>query len=137
MKAATISTLLFLAYTAAAQGAVNQSCAQGGDSSTYVHIHGRLSEYNGGYPNMRLWNIGTDHLFGIFSGPADLRCTRAYKPECGGTQDTDLPANLEKIDFLRTVVYGDFVLRSLEPFRHEHQQAACIVSADHIVERIN
>jgi len=76
------------------KGAVNQSCAAGSASSSYVHFHGRLGIYNGGYPNLRLWHIGTKHLFGIYSDPADLQCTRGGIVECGGDQDTKLPRNL-------------------------------------------
>ena len=120
----------------AEKGAVNQSCAAGSASSAYVHIHGRLGIYNGGYPNLRLWHIGTKHLFGIFGDPADLRCIRGGS--CEGDEDTNLPSNLDALMMLPNPlfefgVYGDFKIRLLEPYRPGHMQAACIVEAHNLV----
>jgi len=35
------------------------------------------------YLNLRLWQIGTQHLFGIFSDLSDLRCTRGWSVQWG------------------------------------------------------
>ena len=135
MKAATFLALLVFPVVALSQSGINKTCAAGGDPSSYVQVHGRLGVYNGGYPNLRIWHIGTNHIFGIFGDPADLRCQRTGK--CDGDQDTNLPSNLDRLMRLPNPlfeywVYGDFRLRPLEPFQPGHQQAACIVSADHL-----
>jgi len=119
-------------------GAVNRSCAAGSDSTSYLSVHGRLSVYNGGYPNLRLWHIGTHHLFGIFGDPADLNCSR--EGPCNGDQDTKLPSNLDALMRLPNPLfefgtYGDFEIRVLEPYRPGHMQAACIVDARNLVRR--
>lgn len=138
MKAASISFLLLLANAQMLLGAVNQSCAMGSDKTSYMHVHGRLAVYNGGYPNLRLWRIGTHHLFGIFGDPADLKCIR--DGGCGGDEDTNLPSNLDALMKLPNPlfefgIYGDFEIRPLEPFQSGHQQAACIVDAHNLVRR--
>jgi hypothetical protein len=40
-------------------------------------------------------------------------------------------------DLFEFMVYGDFELRLLEPLKPGHMQAACIVSADHLVRQRN
>jgi len=131
MKAAVFPVLALLASATALQGAINQSCKAGIEDASLVHVHGRLSVYNGGYPNLRLWQIGTHHLFGIYSDPADLRCSRSGA--CDGDEDTKLPSNLRGLNLLEHSVYGDFEIRLLEPFQSGHMQAACIVDAHKIV----
>lgn len=117
-------------------GAVNRSCEAGSDQTSILRIHGRLNVYNGGYPNLRIWQIGTHHMFGVYSDLADLRCVR------GGTcnrqnedDDTKLPSSLKRLDLLKSTVYGDFEVRVLEPFRQGHMQPACIVDADKLIIR--
>jgi len=103
-----------------------------------VHIRGRLGMYNGGYPNLRLWQIHTRHLFGIYSDPADLQC--AADGKCNEEEETKLPGNLEQLmadpnSVFDIEVYGDFQIRLLEPRKEGHMQAACIVSAQRLVRR--
>jgi hypothetical protein len=134
MKAAVL--LLALALFAGAtvlHGAINQSCKAGSEDAPILDVHGRLNVYNGGYPNLRLWQIGTHHLFGIWSGPADLQCSRGGA--CNGDEDTKLPSDLQHLDLLGFSTYGDFEIRPLEPFQQGHMQAACIVEAHNIVRR--
>jgi hypothetical protein len=131
MKAAMFPALALLVNAIALRGAVNQSCKTGSDDPSLLHIHGRLSVYNGGYPNLRLWQIGTNHLFGIYSDPADLKCSRGEP--CSGGKETKLPDNLQGVNLLESSVYGDFAIRTLEPFQSGHMQAACIVDAHRIV----
>ena len=118
-------------------GAVNRSCAAGGERTSYLRIHGRLAVYNGGYPNLRLWHIGTHHLFGIYSDQADLNCLRGGV--CGGDEVTKLPSKLEALmkvsDPFEYDFYGDFEIRLLETYRHDHMQSACIVDARNLVRR--
>jgi hypothetical protein len=119
-------------------GAVNRSCASASGPS--LQIHGRLGVYNGGYPNLRMWQVGTHRLYGIYGDSADLRCIRGGT--CSGDEDTKLPSNLDKLmmlpnDLFEFMVYGDFELRLLEPLKPGHMQAACIVSADHLVRQRN
>lgn len=133
MKIVIFPILVFLASAAALHGAVNQSCKAGGKDASILRIHGRLSVYNGGYPNFRLWQIGTHHLFGIYSDPADLQCSRGGA--CNGDEDTKLPSNLQRVNFLESSVYADFVIRVLQPFQPGHMQAACIVEAHKVVRQ--
>jgi hypothetical protein len=138
IRAARISVLLLLFCTPTLRGAVNQSCAAESDGAPYVRVRGRLGVYNGGYPNLRLWHIGTHHLFGIYGGPADLQCQRGGT--CKPDEDTDLPSNIVALMTLPNPlfefgVYGDFEIRVLEPFRPGHMQAACIVDAHKLVRQ--
>jgi len=113
---------------------INRPCARA-ETSQDLHVHGRLAFYDGGYPNLRLWQIGTRHLFGIYSDSVDMACNQGSA--CFEENDPKLPKNLEVFwrhpypDF----VYGDFELRLLEPSKPGHMQAACIVSADHLIRQ--
>lgn len=98
MKTAGFSILVLLASATLVRGSVNQSCKAGADAASLVHVHGRLTVYNGGYPNLRLWQIGTHHLFGIYSDAADLQCSQSAA--CKGDGDIKLPSRLEKLDML-------------------------------------
>jgi hypothetical protein len=133
MKKTVFSFLVLCASATGLHAAVNQSCKAGSEDASIRRIHGRLTVYNGGYPNLRLWQIGTHHLFGIFGDPGDLRCLQGGT--CGGDEDTKLPSDLERLDLLESSVYGDFEIRLLEPFRPGHMQAACIVDVHRIVRR--
>jgi len=126
------------AQKAVETGTINQSCAARSERSSHVHVHGRLGVYNGGYPNLRLWHIGTHHLFAIYGDPADLNCIR--REVCEGDEDTKLPRNLDALmmlpnPFFEFEVYGDFEIRLLEPYRPGHMQAACIVEARKLIRR--
>jgi len=134
MKTAVFPILLLLTGAAALHGAVNQSCKAGSGDASILHVHGRLSVYNGGCPNLRLWQIGTHHLFGIFSDPEDMKCCRGIVA-CSGDGDTRLPSNLQHLNLLDFSTYGDFDIRPLEPFQPGHMQAACIVDAHKIVRK--
>lgn len=131
MKNVAFPILALLASSASVHGAINQSCKAGGQNSSLVRVHGRLTVYNGGYPNYRLWQIGTHHLFGIYSDPADFKCGRGSA--CDADGDPTLPSDLEKLNLLGHFVYGDFEIRVLEPFQTGHMQAACIVDAKNLV----
>jgi hypothetical protein len=133
MKAVVFPVLVLLASSTALQAAVNQSCRAGSEDASILHVHGRLTVYNGGYPNLRLWRIGTRHLFGIYSDPADLRCS--HGETCSVDANTKLPGSLERLDLLDFCAYGDFDIRPLEPFRPGHMQAACIVDAHRVMRR--
>jgi hypothetical protein len=131
MKSTMYALLALLTSAASLYGETNRTCEAGSDNGSIVQVHGRLNVYNGGYPNLRIWQIGTHHLFGIYSDPADLRCIRAGSCD----EDTKLPSNLEHLNLLDSTVYGDFELRVLEPLKAGHMQAACIVDAKNLVIR--
>ena len=133
MKSAAFLIPGLLASSMALHGAINQSCKAGSEDASILHFHGRLSVYNGGYPNLRIWQIGTNHLFGIYSDPADLKCNRGGA--CNGDEDTELPGNLQHLNLLEFDTYGDFEIRQLEPYKQGHQQAACIINVRKIVRR--
>ena len=116
--------------------AVNRSCEAGSDHASILRIHGRLNVYNGGYPNLRIWQIGTHHMFGIYGDAADLRCARGGACSRGNDYDeSKLPSSLERLDLLRSTIFGDFEIRVLEPFRQGHMQPACIIDADKLIIR--
>ncbi len=135
---ATALSLLITFGTCPLIAATNKACPSGRDK-TLAKVHGRLGVYNGGYPNLRLWHVGTHHLFGIYGGPADLQCQHAGT--CGSDQDgPDLPTNVDKkMTTLKPIfeywLYGDYVLLELESYKSGHMQAACIVSATHLIRR--
>ena len=100
-------------------------------ASSCFHIHARLNA-GSGTPTVRLWGIGTHHVYGIYSN--------AY-----GFEHDDLTGDNEAPELPRTVlrflpptggwtVYGDFEVCPLERHIEGHMQAACIAGASHIVK---
>jgi hypothetical protein len=139
MTTALISGLLLLASASGHAAKENRSCASSTAGTGIVRVHGRLAVYNGGYPNFRLWGVGTHHLFGIYSDQVDLQCQRGSG--CSGEGDTEMPRNVEAMftgpDVFQYFVYGNFQLRLLEPLKAGHMQAACIVSASQLVRQLS
>jgi len=97
---------------------------------TCVRIHGRL-EYGNGTPSTRLWQIGTHHVYGIYSNRYgfihDDPTLDNETPELHFRLPKDLP------DKGGWTVYGDFEICPLERHTEGHMQAACIADATHIV----
>jgi hypothetical protein len=141
MKIEMVLAAMTIINLSTAHAQVNHSCADYKGPEPRVQVHGRLAIYNGGYPNLRLWHIGTNHLFGIFDDQADLRCLR--NSACGQDAiEVEAPANLMRLfhQFHNPIdyrIYGDFELQPLERYQPGHQQAACIVSARNLVQRQN
>lgn len=103
-------------------------------------MHGRLAIYNGGAPNFRLWQIGTSHLWGVFTNLEDMQCARGTTAcQKQDEENPELPSNIAKAFHVPnpfdTVVYADFQVCPLEHHIPGHMQAACIESATHIVVR--
>ena len=138
MTASFISAAVILALTSTYAQPENLSCASP-KGYGIVRVHGRLAVYNGGYPNFRLWWVGTHHLFGIYGDPIDPRCQSGSA--CSGDEEAKLPGGLKSLfkgpDVFQYEVYGDFSLRLLEAYEPGHMQAACIISADHLVRRLS
>jgi hypothetical protein len=84
--------------------------------------HGRLSLYNGGRPNLRLWKIGTRRLLGMFSGPGALG-NGDYEED-----GVELPAEISNHDFTKSPVFGYFEVCPLAAEREGAMQPACIES---------
>jgi hypothetical protein len=105
------------------------TCKTPAIASACVTIHGRL-QYGNGTPALRLWNIGTTHKFGIYSG------LNAEKRDPLDNDHPQLPANLQKIldvpNPYEPIIFADFEVCPLEPHIAGHMQAACIESANHI-----
>lgn len=139
MTAALISAAILLANVPTHSARMNRSCASSTAGAGTIRVHGRLAVYNGGYPNFRLWWIGTHHLFGIYNDSADMQCQRGG--QCSIDEDTRMPANLESMftapDVFKYSVYGNFQLRLLEPHKSGHMQAACVISAHELVRRVS
>jgi hypothetical protein len=91
--------------------------------------HGRLSLYNGGPPNLRLWKIGTHRLLGIYSGPGFGPLDPGFTEE----DDVELPANLSKYDYTKVSIFGDFEVCPLAPEQKRRMQPVCIESAKRLV----
>jgi hypothetical protein len=113
------------------------ACKTPANASSCYWTHGRLAIYNGGYPNFRLWKIGTHHLLGIYSGPSEFLHRGTFLVEHPEGDDSELPANLEAVfhitDPFTVDVYADFEVCPLERHVQGHMQAACIESARHLV----
>jgi hypothetical protein len=108
-------------------------CKTPANAKTCYWTHGRLSLYNGGSPNFRLWKTGTHRLLGIYSGPGAGPFSDGLPDE----DDVELPANLMKLDFTKASVFGDFEVCPLAPEKEEHMQPACIESPKNIVSEKN
>jgi len=104
----------------------NIACKNRDNEKTCSWIRGRLAAANG-TPMLRVWQTGTQHLFGIYSGPSvDRRSLDNENPE--------LPAGLSlKFKPFENRAYADFEICLLEPFKPGAMQAACIESAKNIV----
>ena len=109
----------------------NIACLTPENSATCYWTHGRLRVYNGGYPNFRLWKIGTDRLLGIYGGPAAY----AVKDVADSDDHSELPPILDKYDFPKVSVFGDFEVCPLTPQKERHMQPACIEAVKNIVAK--
>ena len=95
-----------------------------------VRIHGRLWQGNG-TPSMRLWQIGTHHVYGIYTNQYGFK----HDIETLDNESPGIPDNVERQrgNLFLPDVYADFDVCPLEPLIQGHMQAACIESATHIV----
>jgi hypothetical protein len=107
--------------------------------------HGRLSLYNGN-PSLRLWQVGTKRILGIYSGPHSER----YDPL--DNEHPELPANLDRAydaEYKRRLAlkdrdaglpepsFGDFEVCPLEPEHPGRMQSVCIEAVKHIfIQRV-
>ncbi len=94
--------------------AINRDCASSKGAAPDLHLHGRLAVYNGGYPNFRLWHIGTRHLYGIYGGASDRDCNQS---ETWENEAPSLPNNLNAMfegNPSQYRIFGDFVIRLLD-----------------------
>ncbi len=126
--------LLLIAH---ASGAERPSvCKTSAIASSCYQTHGRMMVYNGGYPNLRLWKIGTHDLLGIWSGPlqfAHKEFLNSYPEGDGSELPTNVASAFVRNDSTHTAIYADFEVCPLEPHIPGHMQAACIESAKHLV----
>ena len=95
-----------------------------------IDFHGRLNAGEG-TPSTRLWQIGTHHVYGIYSNQFGFKNRYTLLDN----EAPELPANLIKLlpEKGGWTVYGDFEACPLEPLIEGHMQGACIASASHIV----
>jgi hypothetical protein len=105
------------------------ACKTAENLKTCYWTHGRLSLYNGGSPNLRLWKIGTRRLLGIYSGPT----AGPFDDGLPDEDEAELPPNLMKHDFTKASVFGDFEVCPLAPEKEGHMRPVCIESAKNIV----
>lgn len=107
-----------------------QPCKTAVTAPSCTRIHGRLTAGNG-TPSTRLWQIGTHHVYGIYSNGYGFSHDNL-------TLDNEAPElhfNFPKNEPAQGgwTVYGSFEVCLLEPLVLGQMQAACIASASHIV----
>ena len=97
-------------------------------------VHGRLSAYNG-TPTLRLWEIGTHHLFGLGTNYEAVFRRHGFDD----ADEPDLPPSIERVfEGFQTNIFGDFQVCPLEAFRPGNMQPARVISAKHLfVQRIS
>lgn len=123
--------LLFVSvYALASETYRNQPCKTPEIARTCFRTRGRLTLGNG-TPAVRLWPLGTHHLYGIYSNEYGFR-------HDGTTLDNESPEVLALLrkDIPNTggwTLYGDFEVCPLETHIPNHMQAACIEGANHVV----
>jgi hypothetical protein len=126
----TVLVILVSAQAFANDNYRQQPCKTPQLAPTCMQIHGRLWLGNG-TPSTRLWQIGTHHIYGIYSNRYgfvhDTPTLDNEAPELHFTFPKGMP------DQGGWTVYGDFEVCPLEPHIQGHMQAACIASATHIV----
>ena len=103
------------------------ACKVPTNAASCYWTRGRLSFYNG-TPAFRLWQVGTHHLLGIYSGPsADRLGLDNEAPE--------FPSSVTEIfDPLNHRIFGEFEVCPLEKLRPGAMQAACIEAAKNLIE---
>lgn len=106
-----------------------EPCKTPETAQSCVQVHGRLRAGNG-TPSTRLWQIGTHHVYGIYSN----RYGFTHDDQTLDNEAPELHFALPKsINSYGWTVYGDFEVCPLEPLIQGHMQAACVVSAAHVV----
>jgi hypothetical protein len=123
--------VLFISAQALANETYRQQpCKTPALAPSCMHIHGRLWTGNG-TPSPRLWQIGTHHIYGVYSNQYgfthDSQTLDNEAPELHLTFPKNTP------DQGGWTVYGDFEVCPLESPTQGHMQAACIASAAHLV----
>jgi hypothetical protein len=104
-------------------------CKTPRSAATCIRVRGRLSAGNG-TPSTRLWQVGTHHVFGIYSNEYGYR----HDSVSLDNESPELHFSFEgKPAQGGWTVYGDFDVCPLEPRIETHMQAACIASATHVV----
>ena len=92
-------------------------------------MHGRLSAGNG-TPRVRLWQIGTHHIYGTYSNQYGFSHDSPTLDNEAPELHFKLPKGSGEPFWM---VYGDFEVCVLEPRIQSHMQAACIAKASHVV----
>jgi hypothetical protein len=125
--------ILFLAaHALAKEDYRNQPCKTPQLASSCIQMHGRIWDGFFGTPSVRLWQIGTHHVYGIYSNEYGFRNDDTTLDNEG----PQLPTSVMKHMPTKTspwLMYGDFEVCPLESHIQDHMQAACIASATHIV----
>jgi hypothetical protein len=109
-----------------------QPCKAIAPAQGCVHIHGRLSA-GSGTPATRLWQIGTHHIYGIYSNQYGFE----HDISTLDNESPQLPSPVYKHIDNPAIwrVYGDFEVCPLESRIEGHMQAACLAGATHLISR--
>jgi len=142
MKCTTLA-LIFAAFFTCLAGSATDSpkrripCKTPANASSCYWTHGRLSFYNRN-PAFRLWKIGTNRVFGVFSGPSSYHGPRADTTPLLDNENPEFPSNV--VQTFRTHqkfgmpnrIFADFEVCPPEAEEPGTMQAACIESAKNI-----
>jgi hypothetical protein len=131
LRRLTILAVFLSAQALATENYRKQPCKTPALAPSCVQMHGRLRQGSGN-PSMRLWQIGTTHIYGIYTNKYGFDHDDTIADNEGPTP----PANIDKLRYpeggLREI-YGDFEVCPLEPPIEGHMQAACIANASHVI----
>jgi len=129
LRAIAIATFLFASQAVASELYRKQPCKTAEIAPTCIQIHGRLWQGNG-TPSTRLWDIGSHHVYGIYSNKYGFQ----HDSSTLDNESPEIPKDALKgvVEQSGWTVYGDFEVCPLERHIQGHMQAACIGSATHV-----
>jgi hypothetical protein len=120
--------LVGLSWLAIGRCSSQQTVVAEGPNEDCRWIHGHLQTYNG-TPTLRVWEVGTHHLFGLGTNYESLNRCKHCDPDA-----PDLPPNVERVfEGFKTVVWGEFEVCPLAPYKSGHMQPAHLISASNLV----
>jgi hypothetical protein len=124
-----VAALLFASHALASESYRAKPCKTPELASQCVHLHARLWQGNG-TPSTRLWEIGSHHIYGIYSNLYGF----SHNTSTLDNEAPELPREVKKRlpENGGWTVYGDFEVCPLESHRESHMQAACIESATNV-----
>jgi hypothetical protein len=129
-RTVAVLTLVLTAHATTSENYRKQPCKTPELAQSCFHAHAKLTLGNG-TPSVRLWPIGSHHVYGIFSNRYGFK----HDTPTLDNESPELPSNVTKHipNQGGWTMYGDFEVCPLEPHIEGHMQAACIASASHVI----